>query len=62
MQPSALFPLTLTLSLGERERLSTAWDYSLDGEYFPALPMVLPLPKGEGRGEGEGRFLRNSYA
>ena len=42
------------LSLGEREQLSAAWEYSLNSEHFPALPMVPPLPKGEGWGEGEG--------
>ena len=61
MWSSALFPLTLTLSLGEREQLSSTWEYSLDSEHFPALPTVLPLPKGEGWGEGEGRFLLNGY-
>jgi hypothetical protein len=61
MPSGALFPLTLTLSPGERESLSPTWEYSLDSEDFPALPMVLPLPKGEGWGEGEGRFLLNAY-
>jgi hypothetical protein len=56
MQSGALFPLTLTLSPGERERPSTAWDCSLNGEHFPALPIVLPLPKEEGWGDGKGRF------
>jgi hypothetical protein len=32
MPSGALFPLTLTLSLWERERLSTAWEYSLNSE------------------------------
>jgi hypothetical protein len=62
MQSCALFPLTVTLSLGERRLFWTAWEYSLNGEHFPALPMVLPLPKGEGWGEGEGRFLLNRYS
>jgi hypothetical protein len=61
MQSGALFPLTLTLSLRERERLSTAWEYSLNSEHFPALPKALPLPKGEGWGEGEDRLLPSSY-
>jgi len=60
MQPGTLFPLTLTLSLGEREQLSAAWEYSLNSEYLPALAMDLPLPKGWG--EGEGRGLLNSTA
>ena len=49
----ALFPLTLALSLREREYLSTGRDGSLAGEHFPAPSEVLPLPKGEGRGVGE---------
>jgi hypothetical protein len=57
MQSDALFPLTLTLSLRERERFSAACEYSGNSGHFLALPMVLPLPKGEGWGEGEGRFL-----
>jgi hypothetical protein len=57
MQSDALFPLTPTLSRRERERSSTALEYSLNSEDLLALPMVLPLPKGEGWGEGEGRFL-----
>ena len=51
--PDVTFPLTLTLSLRERERLSAAWDYSPNGKRSPALPMILPLPEGEGWGEGE---------
>jgi hypothetical protein len=61
MQPGILFALTLTLSLGEREQFSAAWECSLNNEHFRALSMVLPLPKGEGRGEGERGFLVNSY-
>jgi hypothetical protein len=60
MQSGTLFPLTLTLSLGEREQLLSAWEYSLNNEHFPALSRVPPLPEGEGWGEGEGHFLLNS--
>jgi hypothetical protein len=60
MHSCALFPLTLTLSPGEREKLLTAWDYSQNCGYCPTLPMVLPLPKGEGRGEGERCIRLNS--
>ena len=59
MQSDALFPLTLTLR--ERERLSSTCEYSLNSANLPALPMVLPLPKGEGWGEGEGHFRLNNY-
>ncbi|MCX6914401.1 MAG: hypothetical protein NT167_15315, partial [Verrucomicrobia bacterium] len=48
----------LAMSLRERELLSTVWAYSLNGEYFRALPMVLPLPEGE----GQGRLLLNSHS
>jgi hypothetical protein len=60
MQSCALFPLTLALSLREREWLSTVWDYSLNAGHLRALPMALPLPEGEGRGEGEGGLLLNN--
>ena len=53
MQSGALFPLTLTLSPRERELISTAWEYSLTSEHFPALQMVLPLLEGEGWGKGK---------
>ena len=55
MQSGARFPLTLTLSPGEREQLSSAWEHSLTSEHFPALPRVLPLPEGEGWGGGKPR-------
>jgi hypothetical protein len=42
MQSGARFPLTLTLSPGEREQLSSAWEHSLTSEHFTALPRVLP--------------------
>ena len=45
MQSGAQFPLTPALSLGERERLSTACEDSLESEYFPALLMILPAPE-----------------
>ena len=61
MHSGALFPLTLALSLRERERFSTGRDRSPNGKHLPALRMVLPLPEGEGWGEGEGRFLQISY-
>jgi hypothetical protein len=60
MKSGALFPLTLTLSPEEREQPSSAWEYSLNFEHFPALARVLPLPEGEGWGEGEGRVLLNN--
>jgi hypothetical protein len=53
MQSCALFPLTLALSLRERERLSTIWAYSLNGVLFRAMPTVLPLPEGEGGVRGK---------
>ena|GEM_PF-3067413 len=53
MQVHGLFPLTLTLSPGERELLSAGRDLSLDGEPLPARAAMLPLPTGEGWGEGE---------
>ncbi len=60
LQSGALFPLTLTHSPGERGQPSTVWEYSLNSEHFPALPMLLPLPKGEGWVRGEGCCLLNS--
>jgi hypothetical protein len=59
MQLSALFPLTLTLSLRERENHSTGRDRLPVGDQVPALADGLPLPKGEGRGEGEGGLQLN---
>src|SRR5882724_1304097 len=53
------FPLTLTLSLGEREQQASDWCLA-DGRWANsgtgALERrwtILPLPRGEGRGEGE---------
>jgi len=52
MQSDAQFPLTLTLSPGEREQLSSALEYSLNSERFPALPRVLPAPEPGGDRDG----------
>ena len=53
------FPLTLTLSLREREQQASDWCLA-DGRWansgrglIERLWTILPLPKGEGRGEGE---------
>src|SRR2546426_11226182 len=53
------FPLTLTLSLREREQQASDW-WLADGCWANSGPVViemqwtiLPLPRGEGRGEGE---------
>ena len=43
-----LFPLTLALSLGERETLSTLCEPRSDPSFISPRPMVLPLPEGEG--------------
>ena len=61
MHSNALFPLTLTLSPGEREPLSTRWDNSPSGEHIPERPMGPPLPGGEGRGEGGTHFQLHAY-
>ena len=52
----APFPLTLTLSLGEREPRTPLREYSWSVNFFKSLATILPLPKGEGWGEGEGRI------
>ena len=60
---SATFPLTLTLSLGEREQRLNILAFSNialanpAGCQFMALERILPLPEGEGRGEGQARLL-----
>ncbi|PYI86369.1 MAG: hypothetical protein DME26_09160 [Verrucomicrobia bacterium] len=51
---SARFPLTLTLSLGEREQQRSIGNTSNRARYADRLAMILPLPKGEGWGEGKG--------
>jgi hypothetical protein len=48
-----IFPLTLALSLGEREQLSMCYEHSSDSSFIPALPIVLPLPEGEGGVRGK---------
>jgi dienelactone hydrolase len=50
---AVVFPLTPTLSLGERERRSLALEMVSRLGFADWQPSVLPLPKGEGRGEGE---------
>jgi hypothetical protein len=60
MQSYTLFPLTLALSLREREQILTVWEYSLNSEHFPPQRIVLPLLEGESCGEGEGRSRLNS--
>ena len=53
------FPLTLTLSLREREQWASDWwlvdiGWANSGaDVIERRRTVLPLPKGEGRGEGE---------
>ena len=63
-QIGVAFPLTLTLSLGEREHQPSS---SFSSSVRPANPAhcfalrldtILPLPQGEGRGEGEGIELQ----
>src|SRR5579883_3468820 len=52
----APFPLTPTLSLGEREQHLPPWLHVCEpGCANKRSRMVHPLPKGEGRGEGEGK-------
>src|SRR5437867_13237454 len=48
------FPLTLALSLGEREHRWALWRKSHALSSRESLAAILPLPKGEGRGEGKG--------
>ena len=61
MQLKTQFPLTLALSLRERESLSAGEDKPLNREPFPVRAGMLPLPQGEGWGEGEaGALLHHS--
>src|SRR2546426_2444364 len=50
------FPLTPTLSLGERESHFPLFDEPELLQSLDACARALPLPKGEGWGEGEVRF------
>ncbi|HQL77693.1 MAG TPA: hydrogenase maturation protease [Verrucomicrobiota bacterium] len=52
--PSATFPLTPTLSLGERGNRLPSRDESRRCNLVLNRTTVLPLPKGEGWGEGNG--------
>jgi hypothetical protein len=47
------FPLTLALSLGQREYALRTGDPSPNAELVAARQEGLPLPQGAGRGEGE---------
>ena len=47
------FPLTLTLSLREREQHSVRLESYERVGFADRLAAILPLTKGEGRGEGE---------
>jgi hypothetical protein len=51
----APFPLTPTLSLGERELPGRQLEQQRSPGNCRTLPKILPLPRGEGRGEGKGR-------
>jgi len=53
---NASFPLTLTLSLGEREHHMPRCDNSGSAGKLDTRRTIPPLPKGEGRGEGEGDY------
>jgi hypothetical protein len=49
------FPLTLTLSLREREQQRALRGLTNGLRFADRLAEILPFPKGEGRGEGEER-------
>ena len=53
----APFPLTPTLSLGERETSISRCSQSVRVRFGKRQPRIPPLPQGEGRGEGKGRLL-----
>jgi hypothetical protein len=61
MKSHILFPLTLALSLREREQRSTVWEPLPNAGHIQVLRRSLPLPKGEGWGEGEGGVRSNVY-
>ena len=52
-QSDVAFPLTPTLSLGERENRAQSLDKAWRAGLADALADILPLPRGEGWGEGE---------
>ena len=54
------FPLTLALSLREREHLLPRCSESRRSGPAKARLTILPLPKGEGRGEGNSSLLERS--
>src|SRR5262245_24440809 len=54
-----LFPLTLTLSLGEREQRASRRAKRRTVDCSPRQRTVHPLPKGEGWGEGEAARIGN---
>ena len=64
-ESGVFFPLTPTLSRGERERQSTARAKRTGIRLADRLARIPPLPWGEGWGEGElgaGRFRRRRIA
>jgi hypothetical protein len=57
-QPAAIFPLTPTLSPGEREDTCMLVGESVAGGTCEVCTQRFPLPKGEGKGEGEQAVLQ----